>query len=520
MAPVSKKAIIRAFGDLITDSPKAEFNPLKILFVASESTPYASEGGLASVVEHLSRQLINMGHDVRVFMPRFGFIDQEKYNIKLIYEGLKIPTDDKSKPFLICNVKYTEFNGIPTYFLENQEYYEKRANVYGYSDDPTRWALLSRGVLEFLKLKLFEPQLLHTNDWHTALVSNYLKTVYSEDEDLKGIATLFTIHNLSFQGMGIDPNRISEMDFDDGKSSIAPFFSERLQKHNFMRRGIIYSDAITAVSKTYSKEILQPENGMGLDKLLLELRSKLFGIINGLDYEEFNPATDVLIEQNYDINSLEKRKVNKVALQKEFDLDVADDIPLSGFVGRVSGQKGVDLIVDTLTHVLEDFDIQFVHVGGGDMYLIDMLTKLKKKFPKKIGLHPYPNFTLPRLMFAGCDLILYPSRFEPCGIVQLEAMRYGSIPVVRKVGGLADTVDNFDFRTKLGTGFVFKSFNEFSLYGQIVRAVVLYRNKTLWKQIQQNAMSQDFSWTYSAKEYEKVYKKALTFNKKGTIHTL
>ncbi len=488
----------------------------KILIVATEATPYVTVGGFASVVGYLSRELATLGCDVRIFIPKFGFIDEKKFHIKTVYEGLHVPTGDEKFPELICNVKTAvdPVSNIITYFLENHEYYEKRANVYGYSDDPTRWALLSKGVLEFIRTGLFVPDVLHCNDWHTGIVANYMKTTCAKDPCFEHMATVFTIHNLSYQGM-FNHKYISELDYDDGKSAISSFFSPRLNKLNFMRRGILYADAINTVSKTYSKEILTSEYGEGLDKLLLELRGKLFGIINGIDYTEFDPSTDSLIEKNYDINSLDVRIENKRALQKEFDLPVKDKTLLLGFVGRLDFMKGVDLLVSTMHHVLEDFDVQFVEVGGGDGSIVELLKELKKSYPDKVGVNPYPNFTLPRLVFAGADCMLYPSRFEPCGIVQLEALRYGAIPIVRKVGGLADTVTNFDSEHGSGTGFIFDTFSEFSLFGQIVRAYEVFKNKSLWDTLQKNAMACDFSWKHSAVEYLKLYEKAcLLRNKK------
>lgn len=509
----AKRTIIRALEDLIVEPPRKK---LKILIVAAEAAPYATVGGFSSVVAYLSRELVKMGHDVRIFMPKFGLINEEVYKMDMAVENLKVPTDDENNPYLICNVKKHESqkNGVLTYFLENQEYYEIRANVYDYFDDATRWALLSRGVLEFIKKKVFVPDIIHINDWHTGIVSNYLETVYKKDPLLSKISTVFTIHNLSFQGQQIDPFNFSELDFDDGKSLVSPFFDERLKKLNYLKRGVLYSDVVNTVSKTYAKEILTPEFGNGLDRLLLEVKEKLFGIVNGIDYVEYNPATDNLIEQNYDIHSLDLRAKNKVALQKEFDLAARPNIPVLGFVGRLDPMKGVGLLIDVLRYVMKNYEVQFVQVGGGDTSLAEELYVLKKEYPTKVGIYPYPNFTLPRLMFSGCDVILYPSRFEPCGIVQIEAMRYGAIPLVRAVGGLADTVENYDSATGKGTGFVFKDFDGYSLYGQIVRALEIYQNKSAWKKLQKNALKADFSWEYSAKEYEKLYEIALDFKSK------
>jgi starch synthase len=497
-----------------SSSPKMTDKKLKILLVAAESAPFASVGGVSFVITHLSKALMALGHDVRVFMPKFGSIDSSLYTFDMVYEGLKVPTDDESNSHLICNVKTsTSDTGIITYFLENQEYYEKRANVYGYSDDSTRWALLSRGALEFVRTEVFVPDVIHCNDWQSGLLANYAKTLYKKDPIIEPLAFVFTIHNMTYQGM-FDHHRVSELDYDDGRSLIPSFLSPRLNHINFLKRGILYGDVINTVSKTYAKEILTKEYGECLDKLLLELKGRLFGIINGIDYDELNPATDKMIEVNYDRDSTELRADNKRALQKEYDLPLRPDVPLFGFVGRLGFQKGVDLMIRTLRHLLQEYDLQFVQVGGGDGNLVDDLETLQRDFPSKVGVHPYPNFTLPRMLFSGCDLFFYPSRFEPCGVVQLEAMRYGAIPIVRKVGGLADTVENFDSATGKGTGFVFEQFDEFALFGQAVRAIEIYKNTELWKALQQNAMVQDYSWNYSALEYVKLYDKAFHFKSK------
>ncbi|OGC49943.1 hypothetical protein A2716_01040 [candidate division WWE3 bacterium RIFCSPHIGHO2_01_FULL_40_23] len=500
--------------------------PLKVLIVAAESSPFAAVGGFSRVIEALSTALRKTGHEARVFLPKFGFIDEEKYELEMVFADLAVPTGDEATPNLICNVKKCVLpSGVTVYFLENMEYYEKRANVYGYSDDPTRWALLSRGALEFLKRLPeteefldddFYPDVIHCNDWHTGVLPNYLSSYYNNDPKLSKVASLLTIHNLYYQGL-FDPQNISELDFDDGKSDVAPFFSEALNKQNFMKRGIIYSDAVNTVSPTYSKEILTQEFGAGLDRLLLEVRSKVYGVLNGLDTESFDPATDKVIEKNYDAFSLEQRTANKVAVQKEYNIAVSDEIPLIGFVGRLDQQKGIDLIVPAMKYLIKDFGVQFVQVGGGDLTYTEQFRELKSAFPKNVGLHLLPNFTLPRLIFAGCDMILYPSKFEPCGIVQLEAMRYGAIPIVRKVGGLADSVENFDPKTHKGTGFVFEDYDVIAFYGQLVRAVESFKHKEVWRVIQKNAMRKDFSWNKSAKEYAKIYRRAMEFHKKSSV---
>ncbi|MEA2020340.1 MAG: glycogen/starch synthase [Patescibacteria group bacterium] len=501
---------------------------LRILMVAPECTPYANVGGFSRVLGYLSRELRGLGVDARVFMPKFGQIDEDKYKMEMVLEGLEVPTgvEGGERDVLVCNVKKHQApGGAPVYFLENMEYYEKRANVYGYSDDPVRWALLSRGALEFLRHndgarfpadRDWLPHVIHCNDWETGHIPNYLRTVYGNDPRLQGIATIFTIHNLQYQGM-FDHRNVSELDYDDGRSAIAPFFSDRLPKQNFMRRGIIYSDVVNTVSKTYAKEILTPEYGEGLDRLLLEVRSKLFGVLNGIDYDEFNPKTDKLIEENYDIRSLSKRVENKLALQEEFDLPQDEDIFVTGFVGRLADQKGLDLIFKTFWPFLKNFDAQFVQVGGGDGHCIETLKKMKKDFPDKIGIHPMANFTLPRLIFSGSDVMLFPSKFEPCGITQLEAMRYGSIPIAREVGGLADTVRDFDSKTGKGTGFTFKGYDKWEFFAQVVRAYETFHYSEVWRGLMRQAMQADFSWTASAKGYIDLYQKAIHFRRQDLV---
>lgn len=487
---------------------------MKVLIVATEATPFVSIGGVGSVVGNLSKALKARDVDVRVFIPKFKIVDESKYKVSMVVEGLKVPTGDESSPYLICNIKSCVTDDLVTiYFLENQEYFEKRANVYGYVDDPTRFCLLSRGVIEFIRTGKFVPNVIHCNDWHTGSIPNLLRTTYKHDKVFEKIATVFTIHNLAYQGT-FDHKHLSELEFDDGKSEVASMYSPQLQFQNFLKRGIMYSDQINTVSKTYAKEILTEEFGEGLDHLLLEFKGKLSGIINGIDYDEFDPSKDKHIEKNYTAGSLEKRAVNKTALQKDFDLPLISDVPLFGFVGRLDYMKGVDMLVNTMHQFLRDFDAQFVQVGGGNWTLVERLNELKKAFPTKVGIHTYPNFTLPRLIFSGSDAIVYPSRFEPCGIVQIEAMRYGSVPIVRKVGGLSDTVVDFDSVSKKGSGLMFKEFNEFSLYGQLVRACELYKNKSMWKILQKNGMRADFSWDFSSKEYKELYSRAIVSRSK------
>jgi starch synthase len=487
--------------------------PLKVLLVAAEVYPYATVGGLGMVIFSLSSALKKLGLDVRIFMPKYGSIDEKKYKMEMILEGLKVPTDEatEEKKHLICNVK-THFPSepdVPVYFLENMEYYEKRSNVYGYSDDPVRFLLLCRGVLEFLRNSDWIPDIINCADWHTGALPNYLKTIYSQDSVFSKIKTVFSIHNLAHQGI-FDHHFVSQMDFDDGKSSIASFFSDKLPKQNFMRRGIIFADLVNTVSETHAQEIMTPEYGEKLDDLLKEVRTKIFGILNGLDYGEMNPAIDKLIPFNFTISNLRNRTKNKAHLQKEFNLEVSQETPILGMVCRLDEQKGIDLLFPILEILLSEFKVQFVVVGGGEAKYRSFLEEVDKKFPKQVGCHLMSDFTLSRHIFAGCDIFLVPSKFEPCGITQMEAMRYGAIPVVRKTGGLADTVQDFDPIKNSGTGFVFEKFSSHTLLGAIVRALETFKYKKVWQELIKRAMLADFSWEASAKKYLELYKKAIS----------
>lgn len=486
---------------------------MKVLFVSAEVAPFSSVGGLSQVSRLLPKALLKKNIDIRVFTPKYGTIDEKYHPTKILIEGLKVPTGEDPKSDhpkeLICNIKtlIKPKAGDPmVYFLENMEYYEKRANVYNYSDDHIRFGLLSRAALEFIKTSDFVPDLIHINDWHTGYLVDYLRNTYNNDPLLKKIAVLFSIHNL-YQGV-FDFEHASEMDFDDGKSPLSGFFTDRFFRQNPFKRGLIYADAVNTVSETYSREILNEEYSGRLSNLFRELRDKLFGILNGLNYQEFNPKTDKIIKTNYSLNTLDLRSENKADLQKEFNLKSDPDVPILAVSGRLDIQKGLDLIMKTIDFVLAEFPVQFIVLGPGEDKYRDFFLELEKKYPHRVGTHLMKNFVLPRKIFAGADIILMPSRYEPGGIVALEAMRYGCVPLVRETGGLADSVINFDPKENTGTGFSFKSFSEMSFLTAVVRALETYRNKKVWRQLLRRVMRQDFSWDHAAKKYEELYKRA------------
>ena len=481
-------------------------------------------GGLGEVMFALPRALTKLGYDARLFIPRYAGIDLEKFKLHLELEGLMVPTgangDKPTEPsHLTCNIrKYIPDphggNGdlpVYTYFLENAEYYEKRSNVYGYNDDAIRWALLSRGALEFLRVKrTWTPDVIVANDWQTGFLINYLRTEYKNDPSLSSVATVFMIHNLYYQGM-FDHRYVSEMDFDDGRSPLPGFFDPRLLKMNGMRRGILSADIINTVSPTYSREIMTKEYGEMLDELLRERRAHIHGILNGIDYTDFDPENDKYIEENYDVNGLENRIKNKLELRARLGLPKDKDAAVISIVSRLTDQKGFDLMFSITEPLLKELNIQMIVVGSGDAKYMGFFKDLADRHPQKIAAHLTFDATLPRLVYGGADMILLPSRFEPCGLSQMEAMRYGVIPIVRKTGGLADSVKDYDPKTGKGNGFTFKEFDGLSFALAITRAYENYRNPETWHHIQKQAMMRDFSWYKSAEEYARLFETAIDF---------
>lgn len=492
---------------------------LKILFVGSEAAPFAMVGGLAAVMYSLPKALERLGHDARVFIPRYLNIDPEVYNLELIHEHLKVPTGNTEEAsHLICNVRkfipHRSEDPVTTYLLENHEYYEQRANVYGYADDPKRWALLSRGVLEFLKVNdEWRPDIIVGADWQTGYMFNYLKTEYKDDAILREISSLLALHNLSYQGM-FNHKFVQEMDYDDGHSPVPAFENPRLAKINALRRGITYADAICTVSENYAKEVLTKEFGEGLEDLLKEKQGVLTGILNGIDVDGWNPKNDAHIPFPFDASKLEKRGKNKKALQERFNLTVTDDAFVVGVVSRLNKQKGLSLFTPIVQTLLDELPMQLVLVGEGDNEMMTTFQELQASNPGKVGLHLKFDSALPHLIFAGADAVLVPSKFEPCGLTQLEAMRMGAVPIVRKTGGLADSVQDFDPNTNSGTGFVFEKFDSSSLLIAIIRAFENFRDKEKWSSLQVRAMDQDFSWDASAKKYVDLFSRLIEVHSK------
>lgn len=487
---------------------------LKVLLVASEAAPFVKIGGLGGVMYSLPKALRALGCDARIMIPKYATMDTKRFQLHLEMKDLH-PVSDKHDPYglFVSNVlRYENEKGkIIAYFLENMEYYEKRANTYGYTDDAVRWALLSKGALEFLRQSDWQPDIIISNDWQAGLIPNYLHTEYKKDPELSRISTVFSIHNLSYQGM-FDHRIVDEMDYDSGHERIPEFDNPRLMKLNFMRRGIMYTDVINTVSPTYAQEIITSEYGELLDDLLDERKSQLFGILNGIDYEFYNPKTDPNIDFKYGINNLDQRAKNKSLLRKRFNLSDEENVPLFSIISRLTSQKGFDLLFGTARSLLNNLNFQLVILGTGDAHFISFFRDLFNEYPSRVAGHLSFDDTLSHLILGSADAILIPSRFEPCGLTQMEAMRYGVVPIARKTGGLTDSIIDYNPKTNSGNGFLFESFDQYAFYGTIVRAIETYKYPKVWRGIQKRAMKADFSWDNSAREYMKLFKEAVSFH--------
>jgi starch synthase len=482
-----------------------EKEKLKILFIAPEVDPFVKAGGLGDIMRALPLALHNLGHDVRIIMPAHHIPNFEKYQPKELFEKYFVdmgPTEKIS--FLGKQIMLAE--KVPVYLIENYGFFAKRSSIYGYVDDANRYAFFCKAALMVPEIINWQPDVIHSNDWVTGLVSNYLKKDYKESDTYRNTLSVFTIHNLAFQGM-FNRFALREEEKDTG-GELPAYSSVQFQTVNFMKRGIIYADEITTVSETYAREITTPKYGDGLDQLLLERRAHLYGIAHGLDYEKYNPATDKNIAAQYDIRRLSKKVENKIQAQKDYGLKQDPTIPMLGSAHRLTGQKGFDLLEKVLPALMKQ-NVQLFVVGEGQDVYHKMFYKLHEKYPDKIAIHLKFSRTVAQRVYAASDIFLMPSHYEPGGTSQLIASRYGSVPVVRATGGLADTIKDFDPKEMTGNGFVFENINSFEFYGALTRALETYKYPRIWKALTKIVMEKEFSWQAAARRYEEVYRKGL-----------
>ena len=471
---------------------------LKILFLSAEVAPFAKTGGLGDIGGSLPKALHAMGHDVRVIMPAYK-------NIEAGYPGVA-PMDH---PFLVPTgagkIEAGAFEGrlpgseVPIYFIA-QQYLFNRDTLYGYWDDVYRYAFFSKAALEFVRTLDWRPDLLHAHDWHTAPAVTWLATAGQADDFFRGVPSVFTIHNLAHQGktnwhvfnyLGIVTHSLAEEAFDEV---------------NFMARGIYHATMVNTVSPTYAREITTYEGGAGLDALLRYRQFDLHGILNGLDYDEWDPATDKRLAANFDLDHMRNRVVNRRALQARANLPQVDDVPLVAMITRLDWQKGLDITGDVIHRLMNGFSgpAQFVVLGTGQPEYEGMFAHIASYHRDKMTAFLAYNAGLAPLIYAGSDIFLMPSLFEPCGLGQLISMRYGSVPLVRATGGLADTVQDGI------TGFTFNYYSSDAFWDALQRAIYFYNaDKDAWRSIQQRGMMADYSWDRSAKGYHQLYEWAI-----------
>ena len=470
---------------------------MKILYAASEANPFAKSGGLADVAGALPKALVKDGVDARVIMPLYGDL---KYRDKLEYvTNYSVPVGWRSQ---YCGLFKADVDGVTYYFLDN-EYYFKRRGLYGFYDDGERFAFFSRAVLEIIPHIDFKPDIIHTNDWQTALVPVYYSTMYANREGYEGIKNIFTIHNIQYQGVY-------------GKEILSDVFGLGEQHEqlldfggtlNLMKGAIECADVVTTVSPTYAEEILDPWFSHGLDPILRERQYKLHGILNGIDTDIYNPETDKAIAKNFSAKDPAGKKEDKADLQREFSLPVRDDVPIIGMVSRLVSHKGLDLVKAVLDELLSTTDVQLVVLGTGDWEYENFFREIEARYPGKVGLRIAFIPDLARKIYAGCDMFLMPSKSEPCGLSQMLALRYGTLPIVRETGGLKDSIT--DSGDGEGNGFTFKSYNAHDMLDAIRRSLGAYSDKKYWASLVERALECDNSWGRSAREYMRLYRETI-----------
>lgn len=471
---------------------------MNILMAASEAHPFIKTGGLGDVIGALPKSLNKLGVDVRVVMPNYRDIKKEiKDKLKYINNfNIKIGWRNQ-----YCGVFEYDYEGVKFYLLDN-EYYFKRDGLYGYYDDGEKFAFFSRAVLEFVKRLDWIPNIIHCNDWQTGMIPVLHKLEYIKEEKLKDIKTIFSIHNLLFKGEFTKEVLPDLFGYD-----YEAFNNGSLELYggvSFLKGGINYSDIVSTVSKTYAEEIKTSEYGEKLEGLLRYRGSSLKGIVNGIDYEEYDPEKDKIIYENYTVNSIEDKYVNKEKLQEELKLPVNKNIPMIGMVSRLTHQKGCDIIINSLEEILEE-EVQVVVLGTGESIYEEAFRDFERRHVGKVRAKITFSNDLAHKIYAASDMFLMPSLFEPCGLGQLIALRYGTVPIVRETGGLKDTVTPYNEYNNMGNGFGFRNYRSEELLKIVRYALSIYRNKSDWESIVLKAMNSDNSWEKSAKEYMDLY---------------
>ena len=484
---------------------------MKILFAASESVPFVKTGGLADVVGALAPVLAKEGHDVRVIIPQFSSIPQEYSHQMTHVCDFEVQLGWRRQ---YCGIEMIEKDGVKWYFMDNK-YYFGRPYIYGMGgDEYERFGFFCRGVLNMLPLISFQPDIIHAHDWQSGMIPALLKIQYAHLPFYSNIKTVFTIHNLQYQGIfGIrDVQDILGL----GDSLWTDDKLECFGCANFMKAALVYTDLITTVSPSYAEEIQTAYYGERLDGILRARSAQLCGVLNGIDMNEYDPKQDPKIKQNYSYEHPEGKGACKKSLQEELGLEINPALPVIGMVGRLSNQKGLDLVDYVITDIMRQ-DIQLVVLGMGEGRYFNLFSWAETEYKGRVAARFTMDHTLAHKIYAGSDMFLMPSQFEPCGLSQMIAMLYGSVPIVRETGGLRDTVLSYNEFNGEGNGFTFFNYNAHDMLHTIERAADYYRNHPdVWKMLQERGMKGDYSWGHSAVEYLKLYESLFTEKKPET----
>lgn len=486
---------------------------LKILMATSEADPFVRTGGLGDVLAALPSALAGLGHDVKVFMPRYGQIDEKLYSMQPVDRIVAVPHGGE---ILETNlVKHARRGATAEYYFVGHDEYFLRPDLYrdpetgkDYADNHQRFAFFSRAVLQAVRALGWMPDIINVHDWQTALIPVYLKTVYAEDPHFAPSRSVLTIHNLGYQGL-FDKASFADLDLPEDLLYAMSGAMEFFGRVNFLKGGIVLADKITTVSERYAREIQAGEEfGFGLEGVLQNRAADLHGIVNGVDYAVWSPSRDNRIPKKYSLSNLSGKRTCKVELLNEAGMPHRDRSPLIGLITRLTDQKGIDLVTEAADDIFA-MDLQMIILGTGDKVYETQLRKLELKYPDKLKVYLEFNDAMAHRIQAGVDMFLMPSRYEPCGLNQMYALKYGTVPIVRKVGGLADTVDDYDPATGQGTGFVFSEYTTEAMLEAILRALVVFGGRRKWGKLMKAGMSQDYSWGQSARKYTKLFETAV-----------
>lgn len=485
---------------------------MKAAFISSEVVPYAKTGGLADVSGSLPIALSELGVDVKVFMPKYYSVNEFKYNLRFDdYIGeMKIRTGGHPHSAWVYSGKLPN-SQVDIYAVHNPHFFHRHKIYTNDWDEDERFIFFQKAVIETIQRLNWAPDVLNINDWQTSLIPLLIKDNYSWDKLFSRSASLLTIHNVGYQGVFAKNAAIKAEIKEELFSPGGPV--EHNGAVNFLKTGILYSEIINTVSETYSKELLSPEYGAGMESVLSLRKDDLYGIVNGVDYTVWNPETDKHIPYHYSINDLSGKEKNKKFLMEHMHLHYEENVPLIGIVSRLVRQKGFDIIAEALPHLINS-NCKWVVLGSGETVYEELFEQYARAYPNKFSVYLGYNNELAHLIEAGADIFLMPSRYEPCGLNQIYSLKYGTVPVVRKTGGLADTVHDWNelnsYGKDIGNGFSFSDYSALALAHSVNRALNDYHNKPVWKKIQTNGMAKDYSWKTSAKKYLDLYNKAVT----------